>query len=229
MDSRISLPNAAAFRQALQSFSMRVLRYLRWRASNAHERLWKRAEKVVYHHNLSNTPSVSSPEGIWITTATADDIEELPGKHDCKTYREMLEGAHKLVVARTDSQIVAYLWLSFTDVRIKEVGATVDFDGDGYVWHVHVIPEYRERGIGSAMLRHCLNVGNGTSRCERVFCITEWSNLGMRKVLEKTGFEPPEHISFKKTLFLRTWKCHDREPGPFAYILDRSVDANLIN
>lgn len=226
---RRTAPDGGAGRARRQprQFARRVADYLRWRGSNAWDRLWKRAHKVAYHHELEAVDEDASGTDLGVEPAGTDDLSDLPGAHDLEAYRERLAGEHELLLARSGDSVVGFCWLSFAAVGIDEVGATVDFDGDGYLWHVHVVPEYRGQGVGTAMIEAALSVAEERPGCDRAFCLTEWSNLAMRRVLEKTGFEPPEHLSYARTGPVHRWAVHDREPGPFATLLERAVGRDL--
>lgn len=209
---------------SLREFTLRLRDYIQWRALNVWERVWKRAHKVAYHHALADLDKERSSINVEIDLATAADLTELPGSHDIDVYQKRLTGAHELLLARDGTNVLGFLWLSFTDIQIKEVGATIDFAGDGYLWHVHVLPDHRGRGIGTQMIRKALLVAADRADCRRVFCLTEWSNLGMRRVIEKAGFEPPEHLSYAKTGPEKSWAVHDSDPGPFVELLETSVN-----
>ncbi|WP_436903355.1 GNAT family N-acetyltransferase [Halovenus halobia] len=223
MSMRVSIDQWVHF---LLDFPSRTYQYLRWRASNLRDRVWMRSQKVAYYHRLTGTEGVQD-DSISIEPATDSDLTDIPGEHDIEEYRQLIAGDHVLLLVREDTTVIGYLWVSFSSVPVQELGATIDFDGDGYIWHVHLLDQYRGRGIGKQMIRRALELGSERSGCERVFCITGWSNLPMRRVLEKTGFEGPEHISYSKLGLRRRWSIHDKEPGPFADVLDSSIDRSI--
>jgi ribosomal protein S18 acetylase RimI-like enzyme len=207
----------------------RTVDYLQWRASNICERLWKRSHKVPYHQELTyvDREGVDPHDGAEV--ATVSDLSDLPGPHDTETYRKRLAGDHELLIIRDGEIVVGYLWISFTTVRIKEVGASIDFDDDGYISHVHIIDSHRGQGLGTKLIHKAVNVARKRDGCDTVFCLTEWSNLGMRKVLEKTGFHPPEHLSYAKTGPFRRWTVHDKDVGPFVTLLHGNIGRDIID
>lgn len=82
--------------------------------------------------------------------------------------------SHQCFIAVVDDRVVAYGVLNHT------------FYDQGFVSMLYVHPEYRQRGIGSALMAHA------EARCKtaKLFTSTNQSNARMQALLSKLGYQP---------------------------------------
>ena len=73
--------------------------------------------------------------------------------------------------------------------------AMAGYDGHrGWLYTVAVSPEYRRRGIGTALVRHAV-AALRTAGCTKVNLQIRSTNLAVRKFYESLGFEAEERLS----------------------------------
>ena len=85
-------------------------------------------------------------------------------------------------VARTPSGPVGAMWLH-TIQRVPLPGKTPG--PIGYLTNVYLVPEHRNRGLGSRMLERVL----GWARAERYSCVITWPAPRSREFYRRGGFD----------------------------------------
>jgi len=128
-----------------------------------------------------------------------DGVASLDGPHDV-----VAEAAADdyLVVAVADAaggrgpgRPVGYVLASDRRVYVTELGVERRFDGS-YVWRLYVAPEYRRRGVATALVARTVRTAAERFGCERRVALVAADNRPSQWVFEANGFEPERRWSY---------------------------------
>jgi GNAT superfamily N-acetyltransferase len=151
---------------------------------------------LMYERRLDRpAPPVVLPEGVdlimadrFLATGPVADAW-----HPDATER--LREGQICAIARHGTDIVAYCWAAGSPVWVGEIGrAVVPARDDVYFYDAFTVPDWRGRGLFSAMLSHLVTVAAGRGR-KRGLIFVEARNAASRRVIEKTGFQLVHTVS----------------------------------
>lgn len=135
-------------------------------------------------------------QGLRVRHATRDDIPRviyinrmvLPENYPEWFFLEHLERWGKaFYVAEVDGQVVGYVMS-----RVEHGPSVYDvfrIARKGHIVSIGVLPRYRRRGIGTALMRAALSSLCGEYGCDEVYLEVRVSNEPAIRLYEKLGFE----------------------------------------
>ncbi len=144
----------------------------------------------VYERRLdAPAPSRVLPPGVELAVA---DRPMAAGGAKGRWHPEAeqrLRDGHVCAVARHETEVVAYCWLACTPVWVAEIGhAVVPGAEDVYIYDAFTMPEWRARGLFSAVLARLLAFAHARGR-KRALIFAGARNRASRRVIERAGFE----------------------------------------
>jgi GNAT superfamily N-acetyltransferase len=102
---------------------------------------------------------------------------------------ERLRDGQACAIAHHETELVAYCWLSCTPVWVGEIGRTViPGPEDVYLYDAFTMPEWRGRGLFSAMIAPLLALARSRHR-RRALIFVGAGNRASRRAIERAGFE----------------------------------------
>ncbi len=119
---------------------------------------------------------------VSINLATVNDIADIANieklSFSCpwseNSIRESMQAGTAFYVARVDDTVAGYIGLS-------------KICGEGYITNIAVLPDYRHKGIGTALLKYVIN--DNESQLEFISLEVRVSNKPAISLYEKFGFE----------------------------------------
>lgn len=143
-------------------------------------------------------PERSVPEGISLRV-DAPAAFSLAGRMD----RPELADRDRLVAAVADDRVVGVQPVTIDrPFRVEPLERTIDFDG-AYFWGIYVDPEWRRRGVATALVARALSfVAERTDRT-RVQALVGADNVPSKRMLTGVGFERNGVRSYYRLFGLR--------------------------
>lgn len=140
------------------------------------------------------------PEGVSLSMATAAEgvPERLAG--------DPLAPSDRLVRARRGEATVGSCVISDRTVYVPELRRRLSFDG-AYLWRLHVTPEERGRGIGTAIVARA--VAAAAADADRIVALVAPDNLPSRRAFCSLGFRPTERFT---SVVCGGYRRHRRRP-----------------
>ncbi|QIB75858.1 GNAT family N-acetyltransferase [Halogeometricum borinquense] len=130
-------------------------------------------------------------DGVRLETRTREDVG-----NEYEAFAELLP-EERVICALDDETIVGYLFVSLdARHRIHPLEETLRFDG-GYVRRVFVRPDYRNRGIATALVSRARKWAADRD-ATAVHALVARDNKPSRWLFESNGFEPRhEHVYYR--------------------------------
>jgi GNAT superfamily N-acetyltransferase len=128
-----------------------VWRELRWRTL---DRIYERGRLLIVEQDLAAAPDVPIPPEISIELLRTSDLPALAGITSGPTLerlRRAAEGGRVGLLAWREGRPVGWAWISGLAEPDLEIYPLPLPAGTAYLWDLHVVPEERSRGIGSAL------------------------------------------------------------------------------
>ena len=134
---------------------------------------------------------------VEIRQAEENDIADICSfdhlAHERKAFIQTSVRSGAAYVAVSDGRITGYMVLEYS------------FFGEGFIGLLYINPDYRRKGIGSALVGHAESI----CRTEKLFTSTNESNVPMQALMAKLGYVPsgiinnldegdPEIVYFRK-------------------------------
>jgi len=131
---------------------------------------------------------------------------------DLAALQQRFDGGRRCFAAWDDARIVAYGWVSQGHECVGELERAFHMlPGEAYIWDCATLPDYRGRGLYSALLGYMLaelrRAGVG-----RVWIGAALDNRPSIKGFENAGFQPAIELTYRRVLGLR-WSWLRRCPG----------------
>lgn len=134
-----------------------------------------------------------------VEEAGSGDAAELAaamGLHDPAEVRRRLARGARAFVARVEGRVAAYGWVSVGAECIGELEREISLPpGEAYVWNCATLPEFRRRGLYTAILRHAVAV-LGREGCRRIWIGAALSNHPSVRGFVAAGFRPVLRIVY---------------------------------
>jgi ribosomal protein S18 acetylase RimI-like enzyme len=93
-------------------------------------------------------------------------------------------------LARLDSAVAAYGWVSFDEERIGEQGLRMRLPpGEAYIWDCVTLPGWRRQGLYTALLVHILGDLRAAG-LQRAWIGADLSNQPSQRGIARAGFQP---------------------------------------
>lgn len=174
-------------------------------------------ERVLVYVSLTNNPIIISKPRVKVTIrkATLADIyrfaESMPWKvpSEIQKYSNKLKNGRICFIALDKDKIVSYTWLTFDFDRSldgSKMGPPIRLrPGDIYSYDSYTLPEYRARGIGSALWAKKLEYSRQKGY-ERIISLVNERNKASRRMNEKAGRRAYEKIKFIKIFGFQRWR-----------------------
>ena len=116
---------------------------------------------VVWYMNLLEQPvrpaaTLAARFGQVGLEAVAD-LARAMGGDDPGLVQRRLDAGRRCYAAWTQGSLAAYGWVSFTEEEVGELGLRLRLlPGEAYIWDCATLPDYRRRGLYSALLSHII-------------------------------------------------------------------------
>ncbi|WP_267639729.1 GNAT family N-acetyltransferase [Haloarchaeobius amylolyticus] len=143
----------------------------------------------LYRKDLGAEPPGEPPAGVSLSVHEAATVPEWPDEQF-----ESLAAEDHVVLARLgktdvdDGKVVGWVFLTTDRAKhVEPLETTVRFDGV-YVWRLWVEPEYRERGIASALVAEGTRFAREELGCATATAFIAVDNQPSRWVFESRGF-----------------------------------------
>lgn len=119
----------------------------------------------------------------------------------------------RVVCAVDGDEIVGYLFVSVDAVhRVRPLEETLRFDG-AYVRRVFVRPDYRNRGVATALVSRARDWARGRG-ATAVHALVALDNAPSRWTFEANGFEPRHEHVYYRVFGLTRRSIESSEPDP---------------
>ncbi len=153
------------------------------------DRVYVRSRLLVIEQDLDGATDVPPPSGVTIRRAGSGDIERLATLASPLTMARLRRAASRgrtCLVALRGGRPVGYTWISARlDPDLERYPLPLPPNA-AYLWDLYVVPEERDRGIGSALvsarLRHARVAGFRVG-----WRAIEDGNLASLRTLARTG------------------------------------------
>lgn len=145
----------------------------------------------VYARSLDDVCDRDTPidDALTLETQRGSDLDRTDGAFDELGYTDIV------VVARSDETVVGQVFLSISrPVYADPVEQGVDADA-AYIWQLHVDQEYRQRGIGTALVDRACQVATREA-VSSVTALVAVDNIPSQRLFETNGFERRSLITY---------------------------------
>ncbi len=134
------------------------------------------------------------------------DSAELTGASGGEDEAEVcrrLESGRRCYGAWVDGRLAAYGWVSFDEEWIGELRLELQLEtGEAYIWDCVTLPEFRQKGLYSALLVYIVIELRKESTC-RIWIGADLENLPSQKGIARAGFLPVAHLVIERQLGMR--------------------------
>lgn len=188
-------------------------------ASRSLHRWFRSGRVIVFAQPLGETPEISPPVGITISTVTEADcagLATLVGQRDLARFRALLAEGRHCVAAWRGSQPVGHGWVS------KRIGPENAIwpppfkfpEYAAYLGNLYVLPSERGKGVGSALARARLRKARELGFREGWRMIAVSNRASLRTIQNSSGkSRVVGEVHFVK-LFTRTHSRFTPHSGP---------------
>ncbi len=175
-------------------FSMRLIIYRR--VFEERDKDWTQGDFVISEGNLSDLK-------IFVSDTTLSKQQRF-----LQQAFDRLRKGHRLFVVEKDNKIVHYSWVECAKViYLMEIDTYHDFKQDTwYIYHSYTSPEFRGKGIYTAVLRFICDTFADTG-VENLCGYVLMSNFIPHKGVKRTGATPMVEYNVTRLLGL-TWRRH---------------------
>lgn len=152
-----------------------------------------------FEHALDGPfPTPSVPDGISLRVDTPAAFS-LTGRMD----RPELAARDRIVAAIADGRVVGVQPVT-TDrpFHVHPLERTIEFDG-AYFWGLYVAPEWRRRGVATALVARALSFVDERTDRTRVQTLVGLDNAPSKRVLTAAGFERERVRSYYRAFGFR--------------------------
>ncbi len=113
------------------------------------------------------------------------------------------DGGRRCYTAWVDGQLVSYAWVSFEEEFVGELRLLLRLPpGEAYIWDCATRPEYRQRGLYTALLAFvCSELRQEQVR--RAWIGTDLENLVSQRGIARAGFQHVADLVIKRVLAMR--------------------------
>lgn len=130
-----------------------------------------------------------------------------------KVFEERLKKGKKAIVALVGNSIVCYVWISFQDEYEPISGLSIRLNGvNGYIHDTFVLPEFREKGIHSAVVFRALEYLKQKGYAGAV-TVVKRTNTPSIRTFKKFGFKEKQSFRTTKILWFKFKSCIWQTPG----------------
>jgi ribosomal protein S18 acetylase RimI-like enzyme len=131
------------------------------------------------------------------------ELAAASGVEDEAEVCRRLESGRRCYGAWVEGRLAAYGWVSFNQEWVGELRLELQLQpGEAYIWDCATLPEFRQRGLYSALLVYIV----GELREENIsrFWIgADLENLPSQKGIARAGFRPVAHLVIERQLGMR--------------------------
>jgi ribosomal protein S18 acetylase RimI-like enzyme len=125
------------------------------------------------------------------------------GLTDPEALQQRFDGGRRCFATWGDARIVAYGWVSQGRECVGELERAFRMQpGEAYIWDCATLPDYRGRGVYSALLGYMLAELRGAG-VGRVWIGAALDNRPSIKGFENAGFQPAIELIYRRVLGLR--------------------------
>lgn len=184
---------------------------VRWSVKTLASLPYRRIEYTVLARSLLEPWPVAEPRlPIVLRRATEADLVRFRGlvsPSDLRHFTHRFAYGRYCFLALDGGNLAAYCWAT-TQIDLDVDNLEMQLQpGDFYGDDAYTVLCYRRQGIQAAMLLYrneymkCLG-------CQRVVAIVEEDNLASQRMVRKLGYQEVDHLSFRRILWMRTYRYH---------------------
>jgi ribosomal protein S18 acetylase RimI-like enzyme len=160
----------------------------------------------IYVRDLRQTGAISTKAPAIaldeIRFATEQDVLESDLGENTGRFLKNLRDGHYMVAAFHQGKIIGYAWISCKDLYVPELEKNVSFDG-AHLWRVHVDSEFRNKGVGRALLEETLALSRERLGSRKAYSIVERDNIPSQRVFEANAFHQQTEVTSIRFLTFR--------------------------
>lgn len=152
-----------------------------------------------YEHGLEQPiPDPSDPEGVSLSVVAPGEVT-LAGRMN----RPELSAEDRIVAAVADGRVVGVLPVTIDrPFYVHPLEETIDFTG-AYLWGLYVDPEWRRRGIATALVARALAFVDDRTDRPSVQALVGVDNVPSKRLFTDAGFERTRVRSYYRLFGLR--------------------------
>jgi ribosomal protein S18 acetylase RimI-like enzyme len=125
------------------------------------------------------------------------------GAEDEAEVCRRLESDRRCYGAWVDGRLAAYGWISFDEEWVGELRLELQLQpGEAYIWDCATLPEFRQKGLYSALLVYIVGELRREATC-RFWIGADLDNLPSQKGIARAGFRPVAHLVIERQLGMR--------------------------
>jgi len=138
-----------------------------------------------------------------VATESISALTAAMGTDSSAEIIKRFETGRRCYVARVESDIVAYGWVSFDEEFIGELNLRLRLlPGEAYVWNCVTLPAFRGNHLYSALLTYVLE-DLSTENFNRVWIGADLENVASQRGIARAGFRHIADLVVARVLALR--------------------------
>jgi hypothetical protein len=138
---------------------------------------------------------------VW--PAGSAELAVASGSEDETEVCRRLESERRCYGAWVGERLAAYGWVSFAEEWVGELRLELRLQpGEAYIWDCATLPEFRQKGLYSALLVFIVNELRGET-ASRFWIGADLDNLPSQKGIARAGFRPVAHLLIERQLGMR--------------------------
>jgi len=152
------------------------------------------------------TPAVAPRVHAEFRRATPDHVPALcaiRGRDASAEFTQRFATGRQCYGAWVDDRLMAFGWVSVEEEHIGELNLRIKLlSGEVYVWDCETAPEYRGKGLYSALLIHILNELRAQNIC-RAWIGADLNNVASQKGIARAGFHHIADLVIERVVAMR--------------------------
>jgi len=134
--------------------------------------------------------------------------------------KKRFEAGRRCYVAKVESKVVAYGWVSFDEEFIGELNLLLKlFPGEAYIWNCATLPAFQRKHLYSALLTYILE-HLGTEKFHRVWIGADLENVASQRGIARAGFKYVADLVVARVLALRQVWVQGRPEVPASLVAE---------
>lgn len=186
--------------------------------------LWTFQRGMIWAIDLadSSLPAPTKPDiaarFAELEPAATGALAKAMGASTVHTVEQRLSGNRRCFVAWHEEQVVSYCWISQQREHVGEMERTIKLQArDAYVWDCATVPDYRRRGLYTALLGF-INRALAAEGLHRIWIGANLENEPSRRAFDAVGFRRVATMTHARLLGLSLYLTTADPRVPAAWV-----------